>query len=212
MTTVAIVEDNKTVRESLCEWINEASGYHCVCACATCNEALLSIPKLYPDVVLMDIHLPGGATGIACTAQLKSLLPRLNIIMLTVYKDQDQIFQALKAGACGYLLKRSSRNHILNAIKEVQTGGAPMTGEIARMLVESFQIPMPKQSEGSLSAREMEVLVLVAKGLINKEIASKLGISVDTVRNHLRHVYEKLHVRCRTEAVMKYSQLGGRLV
>jgi DNA-binding NarL/FixJ family response regulator len=208
MTTVAIVEDNKTVCETLREWVDGAKGCRCLLTCGTSNEALAAIPRHHPDVVLMDINLPGGATGIVCTARLKELMPKLKIIILTVYKDQDKIFQALKAGACGYLLKRSSREEILKAITEVQTGGAPMTGEIARMLVESFQKPLPKQPETNLSTREMEVLVLVAKGLINKEIAHQLGISFDTVRNHLRHIYEKLHVRCRTEAIMKYTQFN----
>jgi DNA-binding NarL/FixJ family response regulator len=209
MTTVAIVEDNSTVRQTLREWIDGAAGCRCVCACATSKEALGAIPRHSPDVALMDINLPGGETGIACTARLKQLLPRLQLIILTVYKDHDLIFQALQAGACGYLLKRSSREEILRAIAEVQTGGAPMTGEIARMLVETFQKPLPRQPEGGLSPREMEILLLVARGLANKEIAARLNISFDTVRNHLRHTYEKLHVRCRAEAVMKYIDAGG---
>jgi DNA-binding NarL/FixJ family response regulator len=211
MTSIAIIEDNDTVRQTLREWIDGAPGCRCVCACATSKEALAALPRHFPDVALMDINLPGGESGIVCTARLKELLPRLQIIMLTVYKDHDLIFQALKAGACGYLLKRSSREEILRAIAEVQTGGAPMTGEVARMLVETFQKTVPRQPETGLSPREMEILVLVAKGLTNKEIATQLNISFDTVRNHLRHIYEKLHVRCRTEAVMKYSQSGGTL-
>jgi DNA-binding NarL/FixJ family response regulator len=207
MTTVAIVEDNDTMRQTLREWIDHAPGMRCVCACANTKEAIANIPHHFPDVVLMDIHLPGGETGIACTARLKGLLPKLQIIILTVYKDHDLILQALKAGACGYLLKRSSREDILRAIADVRTGGAPMTSEIARMLVETFQKP-PAQTDGNLSAREMEVVVLVAKGMTNKEIAQQLSLSFETVRNHLRHIYEKLHVRCRTEAVAKY-QAGG---
>jgi DNA-binding NarL/FixJ family response regulator len=203
MTNIAIVEDNHTMRQTLRLWIDQAPGLKCICACANARDALLHIPRQPPEVVLMDIHLPGGETGIACTARLKGLLPKLQIIILTVYKDHDLIFQALKAGACGYLLKRSSREDILRAVADVRTGGAPMTGEIARMLVETFQKP-PPQSNENLSAREMEVLMLVAKGLTNKEIATQLNLSFDTVRNHLRHIYEKLHVRCRTEAVMKY--------
>ena len=202
MTTVALVEDNPTVRQTLTEWINDAPGYRCVCACATGKEAMAEIPNRNPDVVLMDIHLP-GESGIACTARLKEILPKLQIVILTVYKDHDLILQALKAGACGYLLKRSGREDILRAISEVRTGGAPMTGEIARMLVETFQKPATDETEG-LSAREMEILTLVAKGLTNKEISLRLGISFETVRNHLRHVYDKLHVHCRAEAVAKY--------
>ena len=203
MTTVAIVEDNSTVRQTLYEWINGTPDYRCVCACATGKEALAEIPRSKPDVVLMDIHLP-GESGIACTVRLKEILPRLQIVILTVYKDHDLILQALKAGACGYLLKRSSREDILRAISEVRTGGAPMTGEIARMLVETFQRPAAESATDGLSAREMEILTLVAKGLTNKEISTRLGISFETVRNHLRHIYEKLHVHCRAEAVAKY--------
>jgi DNA-binding NarL/FixJ family response regulator len=204
MTKVAIIEDNETVRQTLREWIDAAPGHKCVCACGSTRDALVTVPSVFPDVALMDINLPGGENGIACTARLKAQLPSLQVIMLTVYKDHDLIFQALQAGACGYLLKRSSREDILKAIADVRTGGAPMTSEIARMLVETFQKSPPKQPESSLSPREMDVLVLVAQGMTNKEIASRLNLSFDTVRNHLRHIYEKLHVRCRAEAVMKY--------
>jgi DNA-binding NarL/FixJ family response regulator len=154
----------------------------------------------------MDIHLPGDS-GISCTARLKSLMPELQIIVVTVYRDRDLLFQALKAGACGYLLKRSSPEELLRAIAEVRSGGAPMTGEIARMVVETFQKSGIETSVPcELSSREMEILDLVAKGLTNKEISPKLNISYDTVRAHLRRIYEKLHVRSRTEAVMKYLQ------
>jgi DNA-binding NarL/FixJ family response regulator len=203
MTKIAIVEDNPTVRQTLCEWINSASDCRCVCACATGKAALAEIPGHQPDVVLMDINLP-GESGITCTARLKQILPKLQIVMLTVYKDHDLILQALKAGASGYLLKRSGRQDILKAIGEVRTGGAPMTGEIARMLVETFQKPPADEETEGLTARELEILTLLAKGLSNKEISARLGISFETVRNHLRHIYDKLHVHCRTEAVMKY--------
>ena len=203
MTKIAIVEDNPTVRQTLCEWINSASDCRCVCACATGKAALAEIPGHQPDVVLMDINLP-GESGITCTARLKQILPKLQIVMLTVYKDHDLILQALKAGASGYLLKRSGRQDILKAIGEVRTGGAPMTGEIARMLVETFQKPPADEQTEGLTARELEILTLLAKGLSNKEISARLGISFETVRNHLRHIYDKLHVHCRTEAVMKY--------
>jgi DNA-binding NarL/FixJ family response regulator len=154
----------------------------------------------------MDIHLP-GESGIACTARLKSLMPKLQVIVVTVYRDRELLFQALKAGACGYLLKRSSPEELLRAIAEVRSGGAPMTGEIARMVVETFQKPATEIPDlAELSPRETELLDLVAKGLTNKEIGPKLNISYDTVRAHLRRIYEKLHVRCRTEAVMKYLQ------
>ena len=204
MTKVAIVEDNPTVRQTLADWVDAAPDCRCVCACTTGKEAMIEIPACKPDVVLMDIHLP-GESGIACTARLKEILPELQIVILTVYKDHDLILQALKAGACGYLLKRAGREDILRAIMEVRTGGAPMTGEIARMLVETFQKPAADElTEGGLSPREMEILMHVSKGMTNKEISRRVGISFETVRNHLRHIYEKLHVHCRAEAVAKY--------
>ena len=206
MTTVAIVEDSPSIRRSLQEWVDAAPGHRCICACGDAETALKEVPRLNPDVVLMDIHLP-GESGIACTARLKSLMPGIQIIVVTVYRDRDLLFQALKAGASGYLLKRSTPEEILRAIAEVRSGGAPMTGEIARMVVETFQKPATATTPtAELSAREMELLGLVAKGLTNKEIGPVLNISYDTVRAHLRRIYEKLHVRCRTEAVMKYSQ------
>lgn len=206
MTTVAIVEDNPSIRRSLEEWVNSAPEYKCICTFGDAETALAELPRLNPDVVLMDIHLP-GETGIACTARLKSLMPKLQVIVVTVYRDRELLFQALKAGACGYLLKRSSPEELLRAIAEVRSGGAPMTGEIARMVVETFQKPaMETPSPTELSPRETELLDLVAKGLTNKEIGPELNISYDTVRAHLRRIYEKLHVRCRTEAVMKYLQ------
>jgi DNA-binding NarL/FixJ family response regulator len=206
MTTVAIVEDNPSIRRSLQEWVDSAPGYDCICACGDAETALKEVPRLRPDVVLMDIHLP-GESGIACTARLKSLMPELQVIVVTVYRDRDLLFQALKAGACGYLLKRSSPEELLRAIAEVRSGGAPMTGEIARMVVETFQKPLKETfNSAELSPREMEILDLVAKGMTNKEIGPKLNIGYDTVRAHLRRIYEKLHVRCRTEAVMKYLQ------
>jgi DNA-binding NarL/FixJ family response regulator len=206
MTTVAIVEDNPSIRQSLQEWVDSAPEYKCVGTCGDAETALVEVPRLKPDVVLMDIHLP-GESGIACTARLKSLMPKLQVIVVTVYRDRELLFQALKAGACGYLLKRSSPEELLRAIAEVRSGGAPMTGEIARMVVETFQKPAAEIPDlAELSPRETELLDLVAKGLTNKEIGPKLNISYDTVRAHLRRIYEKLHVRCRTEAVMKYLQ------
>ena len=204
MNTVAIVEDNPTIRNTFRNWIEAAPEYRCVCACGSAEEALVEIPRLKPDVVLMDIHLP-GETGIACTAQLKEKLPGVQVIIVTVYRNHELIFQALEAGACGYLLKRSSPEELLKAINEVRTGGAPMTGEIARMLVEAFQRkPGSSASGDGLTQREEEILVFLAEGLSNKEIADRVKISYDTVRAHLRHIYEKLHVRGRTEAVKKY--------
>jgi DNA-binding NarL/FixJ family response regulator len=212
MTKVAIVEDNATFRHYLVQLIERTPEHRCVCACATAEAALLEIPRHQPDVVLMDIHLP-GESGIACTARLREMAPKVQVIMLTVYKDIKMIFQALKAGACGYVLKRSDENEVLHAISEVRAGGAPMTSEIARMVVRSFlEAPTASSSEtDSLSAREMEILALLAEGLSNKEIGGRLHISFATVRTHLMHIYEKLHVRCRTEAAAKYhrSNSGG---
>lgn len=204
MTTVAIVEDNATLRSFLVDLINATPGHRCLCACDSAEEALVKIPKHQPNVVLMDIHLP-RQSGIECTAQLRHELPETHVIILTVYKDIDTIFKALKAGACGYLLKRSKESEILEAIAEVRAGGAPMTSEIARMLVRSFREPTSaKATETSLSTREKEILAQLAEGLANKEIAAKLSISVSTVRSHLLHIYEKLHVRGRTEATAKF--------
>src|ERR1041385_7584595 len=205
MTKVAIVEDNATLRKYLAEVIGNTPGHRCVCACPSAEDAMIEIPAQKPNVVLMDIHLP-GESGIACTARLREKMPNLQVIMLTVYKDIKMIFQALKAGACGYVLKRSDDREILEAIAEVRSGGAPMTSEIARMVVRSFmEAPkIPDADTDQLSAREMEILALVAEGCPNKEIASRLFISNATVRTHLMHIYEKLHVRCRTEAAAKY--------
>jgi DNA-binding NarL/FixJ family response regulator len=205
-TKIAIVEDNATLREYLADLISGTPGHRCVCACGSAEEALLKLPALRPDVVLMDIHLP-GESGLVCTARLRERLPNLQVIILTVYKDIKMIFQALKAGACGYVLKRSDEKEILAAIAEVRAGGAPMTSEVARMVVRSFiEMPMGKDETGGLSGRESEILALLAEGLSNKEIGTKLSISFSTVRTHLMHIYEKLHVRCRTEAAAKYHR------
>jgi len=206
MTKIAIVEDNADIRNLLVEWIKAAPDYGCICACPTAKSAMLEIPRLKPDVVLMDIRLPDDS-GIACTARLKALLPNLHVIVLTVYRDRDLLFQALKAGASGYLLKRSKPADVLNAIAEVLTGGAPMTGEIARMVIETFREPASGGSApAELSERENEILRLVSKGQGNKEIGSQLNISYYTVRAHLRKIYEKLHVHGRSEAVARAMQ------
>ncbi len=203
MTTVAIVEDNAVMRTSFRQWIDGAPGFRCVFDCATAEEALAELPRHRPDVVLMDVHLP-GESGIACTARLKEALPSVQVIMVTVYRNHELIFQALQAGACGYLLKRSSPDELLRAIAEVRAGGAPMTSEIARMVVEAFQKKPAASGADELTPREVEILAQLSEGLSNKEIGARLQISYDTVRAHLRHVYEKLHVRGRTEAVKKY--------
>jgi DNA-binding NarL/FixJ family response regulator len=210
-TKVAIVEDNPTLRQYLSDLITNTPGYRCVCACDSAEEALEKIPAQRPHVVLMDIHLP-GESGIACTAHLREKMPKIQVIMLTVYKDIKTIFQALKAGACGYVLKRADEKEILAAIAEVRAGGAPMTSQVARMVVRSFSEKSSDCSETEqLSPREMEILALVAEGYANKEVASQLNISTGTVRIHLSHIYEKLHVRCRTGAAAKFlsSQSSG---
>jgi DNA-binding NarL/FixJ family response regulator len=206
MIRVAIVEDNAAVQRTLRDWVSQDPALVCVCTCSSSREATLRIPESRPDVVLMDIQLP-GESGIACTGRLKRLLPALRIIMVTVYRDNDRIFQALKSGACGYLLKRSSPEDVLRSIHEVMEGGSPMTPEIARMVVESFQKPEASSSASeNLTARENEILALVARGCSNKEVGVELNISFETVRNHLRHIYEKLHVRSRTEATRRYLE------
>ncbi len=209
MTTVAIVEDNAVMRKTFRRWLDAAEDFSCIFACATAEEAVAEIPRLKPAVVLMDIHLP-GESGIACTARLKEAMEGVHVIMLTVYRNQELIFQALQAGACGYLLKRSSPDELLKAIAEVQSGGAPMTSEIARMVVEAFQRkPAASVATDGLTPRESEILALLSEGLSNKEIAERVDLSYDTVRAHLRHIYEKLHVRGRTEAVKMYFKPPG---
>lgn len=203
MTRIAIIEDNLTMRKMLVELIDSTPGYRCVCACASSGEAVAEVPKHHPDVALMDIHLP-DESGVACTARLTAALPGLQVIMVTVYADTDLIFQALKAGACGYILKRSRPEEIIQAVADVCAGGAPMTPEIARMVVRSFRAPSPASHVEGLTARESEILQLVTEGLSNKEIAQRANISAGTVRIHLGHIFEKLHVRCRTEAAAKY--------
>src|SRR5580704_5376450 len=204
MTKIAIVEDNKTIRESLAEFVQTDPENRCVCACATAEEALKVIPKHQPEIVLMDVQLP-KMSGIECCAQLKQLLPSVQIIMVTVYEDTERIFKALRAGACGYLLKRCTPEDLVTAIREVQQGGAPMSREIARKVIVSFQEPVTTAAEvEGLSPREREILELLAAGFPNKQIAARLGLTDGTVRWHLRHVYNKLHVRSRTEAALKF--------
>lgn len=204
MTKIAIVEDNKVIRESLMEFIHADPECRCVCACATAEEALKVIPKHEPEIVLMDIQLP-NMSGIDCLAQLKQLLPSIHIIMVTVYEDTERIFKALRMGACGYLLKRCAPEELIAAIREVRQGGAPMSREIARKVIASFQEPLATAMEvEDLTAREREILELLANGFPNKQIADRLGLTDGTVRWHLRHVYNKLHVRSRTEAALKF--------
>ncbi|MEJ5237779.1 MAG: response regulator transcription factor [Limisphaera sp.] len=202
---VAIVEDNEKLRATLGRVIGRTEGFQCVGLYATGEEALAAIPGLRPDVVLMDINLP-GLTGVECVRQLKPQCSETQFIMLTVYEDTDNIFNALAAGATGYLLKRSSREELLQAIRDVVSGGSPMTTHIARKVVQSFQRPTPRPPDttAELSPREREVLDLLAQGFLYKEIADRLGVSYETVHTHIRRIYEKLQVRTRTEAVAKF--------
>jgi DNA-binding NarL/FixJ family response regulator len=207
--TVAIVEDAAGIREDLVALLNGSPGCRCVGACASGEEALIQIPFWRPEVVLMDINLP-RMSGIECVARLKARMPELLVLMLTVYEDGDSIFRALKAGASGYLVKRLASDKLLEAIQEVSAGGAPMTCHIARKVVQFFNQagPSPEVSE-NLSPRELEILDLLVAGCFFKEIADRLGISGETVRTHVNHVYRKLHVRSRTEAVVKYLRQGA---
>ncbi|HLX72756.1 MAG TPA: response regulator transcription factor, partial [Verrucomicrobiae bacterium] len=192
------------IRESLMEFVQTDPECECVYLCATSEEALREIPKRQPDIVLMDIQLP-DISGIDCTAQLKQLMPSVQIIMVTVYEDTERIFKALRAGACGYLLKRCTPEELVQAIREVRQGGAPMSREIARKVIASFQEPATNVNEvEGLSPREREILELLAAGFPNKQIAARLGLTDGTVRWHLRHVYNKLHVRSRMEAALKF--------
>jgi DNA-binding NarL/FixJ family response regulator len=209
MIKVGIVEDNKTVREGIETLLNRTPGFQCVCACGTVADALKKIPEAQPDVVIMDIQLP-DATGVECTAKIKELMPAVNIIIVTVYEDSDRIFQALRAGACGYLLKRAEPEKVIAAVREAQEGGVPMTPEIARKVIGQFrgQAATAQQVE-TLSDREREVLELVMHGLGNKAIADRLGVTIAAVKWHLQHIYEKLHVQSRTEAALKFKQGQG---
>jgi DNA-binding NarL/FixJ family response regulator len=207
ITDIAIVEDNSALGNSLRKVVESDSSLRCIGVWATAEDALKKIDAFRPHIVLMDINLP-GMSGIDATARLKQFLPEIKVVKVTVYRDHDKIFAALKAGACGYLLKRSNPAEIRQAIHDVRTGGAPMSPEIARRVVEAFH-QTPRSEPGlledvKLSKRETEILELLCEGLANKEIADRLNISVETVRVHLKHVYEKLHVRSRTEAAMKF--------
>jgi DNA-binding NarL/FixJ family response regulator len=205
MTRLAIVEDNKLIRESLVDYVQTDPELQCVCSCTTGEEALKELPKHKPDIVLMDIQLP-NMSGIECTAKLRQLLPGARIIMVTVYEDTDRIFQALRAGARGYLLKRCTPEQLVAAVREVRAGGAPMSREIASKVIASFQEPVTAAAEvEDLSTREREILELLASGKSNKELAQHLSLTEGTVRWHLSHVYDKLHVRSRTEAVLKFQ-------
>jgi DNA-binding NarL/FixJ family response regulator len=201
---IGIVEDNAPIRANWQRMVAAEADFQCVGAFRTGEEALKRLPELRPDVVLMDISLP-GMSGIECVSKLKPLLPRTPVLMVTVHSDNDRLFQALQAGASGYLLKRTSLPEMVAAIRDVLAGGAPMTGEIARRVIESFNRPaaLPEETP-RLSARETEVLEMLAQGYSDKEIADRLHIGFTTVRSHVGHIFEKLHVRSRVEAATRF--------
>lgn len=201
---VSIVEDNRGTRESLKEILDRVATLRCVGVHPNGEVALREIPKEQPDVVLMDINLP-GMNGIECVAKLKGELPKTQVLMLTTYEESDLIFDSLRKGASGYLLKNMPPSELIQAIEQVQAGGSPMSMQIARKVVNHFQqIRTPQSDMERLTKREQEILALLAKGFLYKEIADQLTISLSTVRAHLHTVYEKLHVQSRTEAVVKF--------
>jgi DNA-binding NarL/FixJ family response regulator len=202
---VAIVEDDRGLREQLAQILGAASDVQFVGACASAEEAIEHIHLLKPDVVLMDIKLP-GMSGIECVTHLKSALPALQIIMLTVYEDSERIFRALKSGADGYLVKSSPPKVLLEAIDDVRRGGSPMSSHIARKVVRHFHLLGPSSEESeNLSPREQEVLNLLSAGFIYKEIGDQLGIGIETVRTYVKNICQKMHVRNRVEAVAKHG-------
>jgi DNA-binding NarL/FixJ family response regulator len=201
---VAIVDDEADLRENIAGFVEADKGFRCVSAYASAEEALARLPQDHPDVVLMDINL-GGMSGIECVRQLKPRMPAVQIVMLTVFEDTEKIFSALAAGASGYLLKRLAPAKLLEAIREVHEGGSPMSAPIARKVVQSLQaVPARGDENAELSPREREVLNGLAEGQAYKQIADRLGVSIHTVRNYIRRIYEKLHVQSRTEAVAKF--------
>ncbi len=201
---VAIVEDNEKIREGLAALIDGSEGFQCTAAYETAEEALRHLPAYNPDVVLMDIQLP-KMSGIECVARLKEQDGKMQVMMLTVYEDDDKVFKSIVAGATGYILKRTPPAELLEAIRDLHEGGSPMSDQIARKVVKAFQ-EMGKSSKETenLSEREMEILSYLAKGYQDKEIADHFFLSIKTVRTHLRNIYQKLHVRSRTEAVLIY--------
>lgn len=202
--TVSIVEDNEELRGTLARMLDRAEGFRCISHYGNAEAAMEGLPQDKPEVVLMDINLP-GMNGVECVRRLKQTCPNTQILMLTVYEDTQNIFNALAAGATGYMLKRTPRAELLAAIKDVRQGGSPMTAHIARKVVQSFQASgASSQPTENLSPREQEVLDFLAKGFLYKEIADNLGISYETVHTYIRRIYEKLQVRTRTEAVAKF--------
>jgi DNA-binding NarL/FixJ family response regulator len=205
--SVSIVDDEKMLCKSIATFLDGSAGFRCLSIYGSAEAALKHLPADRPDVVLMDINM-AGMDGIECAKQLKILAPQIQIMMLTVYEDTERIFKALAAGATGYLLKRLEPDELLQAIRDVHVGGSPMSNSIARKVVASFQqADAAGKKQNLLSSREQAVLDCLAQGLAYKQIGDQLGISINTIRSHLRHIYEKLHVQSRTEAVAKYLRL-----
>lgn len=201
---VALVEDNAETRRTWAALLDAHPRIRCVTACESAEAALQCIPESRPQVVLMDINLP-GMSGISCTALLKERLPAAQILMLTAYSHDNYIFEALKAGASGYLLKSLSSAELIRSILEVVEGGAPMTGQIARRVIAVFREPAAQESnQNQLTSREREILELLAQGYTNKEIATSLNCGAGTIKVHLEHIYSKLHVHCRAGATAKF--------
>lgn len=201
--TLTIVEDLDEVRDGLKNFIGLSTDFKVLDTYKTAEEALFDIPKLQPDIVIMDINLP-GMNGIECIRQVKNKTPKTQFMMFTVYENDEKVFEALKAGASGYLLKNTGLVQLIESLKELYNGGSPMSSNIARKLVTLFRSEQKETTNLEiLSSRENEILQLLAKGLLYKEIAEQLSISVSTVRQHIHHIYEKLHVQNRTEAINK---------
>jgi len=211
--TVSIVEDDAPLRGILTEWITGAEGFECIGVHVNAEAALTALPQEKPSVVLMDINMP-GMNGIECVSRLKPQMTDTQFMMLTVYEDPDHIFKALSAGASGYLLKRTPRAELLTAIQDIHQGGSPMSSNIARKIVQSFQrfSNASPAEPTNLSPREREVLELLARGYLYKEIAEALHISGPTVNTHIRRIYEKLHVRSRSQAIAKYTHIPNAAV
>jgi DNA-binding NarL/FixJ family response regulator len=208
--TVAVVEDDVSIREALVTWLRKADGFTLVGEFPDAESAMASFPTLKPNVALVDVNLP-GQSGIQCVRTLKPLLPQTQFVMLTIYEDATHIFDALTAGATGYLLKDTPRQALIDALIEVHSGGSPMTSNIARKVVQAFQQSEPgSKSVDRLSKRENEVLSLLAQGYLYKEIASAIGTSGSTVNSYIRRIYEKLQVQSRGQAVAIYANLTGK--
>jgi DNA-binding NarL/FixJ family response regulator len=203
---VAIVEDDKGLRQQLTQILNEAPHIRLVGVYGSAEEALEGIKETAPDVVLMDIRLP-GMSGIECVAKVKDMMPDVQILIVTVYEDSERIFRALRSGASGYLVKSGPPEALLEAIEDVSQGGSPMSTHIARKVVQHFHLIGPAEESGErLSPREQEVLELLAAGYIYKEIGDKLDIATETVRTYVKHICQKMHVKNRVEAVAKHRQ------